>query len=54
VREQEQSFNLVEVDEASVTITVNGWEGTRFTPLNAQQYGWEDGRWRIASAEETH
>jgi 3',5'-cyclic AMP phosphodiesterase CpdA len=54
VREQEQSFNLVEVDEASVTITVNGWERTRFTPLNAQQYGWEDGRWRIASAEETH
>ena len=28
VREQEQSFNAIDVGEAAVTITVNGWNGS--------------------------
>src|SRR3954452_12480853 len=52
VREQEQSFNTIDVGEASVTITVNAWKEGRFGALDAQRYAWEEGRWRIAPAAE--
>jgi 3',5'-cyclic AMP phosphodiesterase CpdA len=52
VREQEQSFNTIDLAEASVTITVNAWKKDRFVPLDAQRYAWEKGRWRSASAAE--
>lgn len=55
VREQGQSFNTIDVANASVTITVNSWHNDRFVPLDAQRYGWEEGRWRIMpSAEPAH
>ena len=55
VREQEQSFNTIDVADADVTITVNAWKGGRFVPLDAQRYGWEQGRWRILpTAEPAH
>jgi hypothetical protein len=52
VREQEQSFNTIDVGDASVTITVNAWKGERFVPLDAQRYGWEEGRWRLVPTPE--
>jgi len=52
VREQEQSFNTIDVAEASVTITVNAWKKDRFVALDAQRYAWEEGRWRSTSAAE--
>jgi len=55
VREQEQSFNTIDVGDASVTITVNAWKNGRFVPLDAQRYGWEEGHWRIMpTAEPAH
>jgi 3',5'-cyclic AMP phosphodiesterase CpdA len=55
VRDQEQSFNTIDVTDASVTITVNAWKGERFEPLDAQRYAWEEGRWRLApTAEPAH
>jgi predicted phosphodiesterase len=54
VREQEQSFNSIEVGEASVTITVNAWKEGRFAPVDATRYLWQDGRWRAASSEPAH
>jgi 3',5'-cyclic AMP phosphodiesterase CpdA len=54
VREQEQSFNSIEVGEASVTITVNAWREGRFAPVDATRYLWQDGRWRAASSEPAH
>ena len=55
VREQEQSFNTIDVAEASVTITVNAWRNDGFAALDAQRYAWTEGRWRIASkAEPAH
>jgi len=55
VREQEQSFNTIDVGEASVTVTVNAWKGSDFVALDAQRYGWEEGRWRAAApAEPAH
>jgi 3',5'-cyclic AMP phosphodiesterase CpdA len=55
LREQEQSFNTIDVAEASVTITVNAWKNGCFTPLDAQRYSWTEGRWSIAQpAEPAH
>jgi 3',5'-cyclic AMP phosphodiesterase CpdA len=53
LRDQEQSFNTIDVGDASVTITVNAWKHGEFLPLDAQRYAWEQGRWRIAPAAET-
>ena len=52
VRDQEQSFNTIDVSDASVTVTVNAWKGDRFVPLDAQRYGWEEGHWRILPTPE--
>jgi hypothetical protein len=55
VREQEQSFNTIDVGDAAVTVTVNAWNGDHFRALDAQRYTWEEGRWRIApTAEPAH
>lgn len=55
VREQEQSFNTIDVADASVTITVNAWTDGAFAALDAQRYAWDEGRWRIApTAEAAH
>ena len=54
VREQEQSFNTIDVGEAAVTITVNGWKGSGFAAEDAQRYAWDEGRWRTAPAEAAH
>jgi 3',5'-cyclic AMP phosphodiesterase CpdA len=52
VRDQEQSFNTIDLGEQSVTITVNAWQGTDFVALDAQRFGWRDGRWLKARAAE--
>ena len=52
VREQEQSFNVIDVADASVTITVNAWKGDGFAALDAQRYAWAEGNWRLASTPE--
>jgi hypothetical protein len=55
VRDQEQSFNTVDVADAEVTITVNAWRDDRYVPLDAQRYAWEQGHWRIMpTAEPAH
>lgn len=55
VREQDQSFNAIDVGDASVTITVNAWKDNRFAPLDAQRYAWTEGHWRLApKAEPAH
>ena len=48
VREQEQSFNGIDVADEAVTITVNAWDGEGFVPQDTQRYAWNDGVWRIA------
>jgi len=52
VREQEQSFNSIDVTEEAVTITVNAWNHDSFVSQDAQRYGWNEGHWRIASTPE--
>lgn len=52
VREQEQSFNTIDLGDGLVTVTVNAWNGDVFEPADAQPYKYQDGRWRILKAEE--
>ena len=55
VREQEQSFNVIDIAAGSVAITVHAWKDDDFRPSDAQKYEWHDGRWRILkSREPTH
>jgi 3',5'-cyclic AMP phosphodiesterase CpdA len=52
VREQEQSFNTIDIDGSHVTVTVNAWTGEAFKPADAQPYQYQEGRWRILKSEE--
>ena len=52
VREQEQSFNLIDIHDAEVTVTVCAWDGGAFRPNDAQRYVWQEGRWRILKSRE--
>ena len=52
VREQEQSFNSIDVADGSVTITVHGWTGEAFRAKDANRYSWRDGRWKLREAAE--
>jgi len=55
VREQEQSFNTIDIAEGSATITVNAWNGEDFKPKDAQRYHWRKGRWILReTAESAH
>ena len=52
VREQEQSFNTIDIADGCVTITVNAWKGDDFRPTDAQRYEWQEGRWKLLPAPE--
>lgn len=52
VREQEQSFNTIDISKASATITVNLWMGDDFHPSDARKYEWREGRWILSRAAE--
>jgi len=52
VREQEQSFNTIDIDDASATIAVHAWNGDEFKANDARRYRWQDGRWRILKSME--
>jgi 3',5'-cyclic AMP phosphodiesterase CpdA len=55
VRQQEQSFNTIDIADASATITVHAWKGDEFKPNDARRYERQEGRWRILkSAEPAH
>jgi 3',5'-cyclic AMP phosphodiesterase CpdA len=52
LREQDQSFNVIEVEDGSVTVTVEGWKDDAFHAAEAQRYERRGGRWRILRAAE--
>jgi 3',5'-cyclic AMP phosphodiesterase CpdA len=55
VREQEQSFNVIDIVRRAVAITVEAWKRGEFVASDVQQYDWTEGRWRILrSAEPAH
>jgi 3',5'-cyclic AMP phosphodiesterase CpdA len=52
VREQNQSFNVIDIDGGKVTLTVECWCGAAFEPADAKTFQYDDGRWRILKAKE--
>ena len=47
LRDEEQSFNRIEIDGDRVTVTVEGWRDGRFVPADAQVFIREGQEWRI-------
>ena len=54
LRDEEQSFNRIDIDGDSVTLTLQRWNADKFESGAAQQYDLQDGHWRITGAETTH
>ena len=52
VRDQEQSFNQIDIGSRSAVITVHVWKGDAFEPSDAQRYDWRDGLWTAPKSEE--
>jgi 3',5'-cyclic AMP phosphodiesterase CpdA len=52
VREQEQSFNTIDINEGSAAVTVHSWTGDQFRDTQPRSYRWQDGRWCLAKSEE--
>jgi 3',5'-cyclic AMP phosphodiesterase CpdA len=52
LREQDQSFNRIDIDGDCVTLTVECWNGDAFTPADSQRHEYADGRWRLVKAAE--
>ena len=52
VRDQEQSFNRIDVNGPTVAVTVESWNGVDFEPQTSQRYEREGDHWRLAGAEE--
>jgi 3',5'-cyclic AMP phosphodiesterase CpdA len=52
VREQEQSFNVIDIGERRATIRVHAWTGEGFIPSDARAYEWRDGNWLLRKAAE--
>ncbi|HYI43481.1 MAG TPA: metallophosphoesterase [Sphingomicrobium sp.] len=48
VREQPQSFNRIDIDGQTVTLTVLAWNGCEFVAEDAKSFRQEGDRWRTA------
>ena len=51
LRDEEQSFNRIDIDGESVTLTLQSWKDDRFESSTAQKYEREGDHWRIAGVE---
>ena len=51
-REQNQSFNVIDIGDGQVTLTVECWGGDVFSPMDARRYESRDGVWCILKAAE--
>lgn len=53
LRDEEQSFNQIDIDGENVTLTVQSWAGDKFASGDAQRFVREADHWRIAAAGST-
>jgi 3',5'-cyclic AMP phosphodiesterase CpdA len=51
LREQSQSFNVIDVEAGCMTLTVECWSDDAFSPSDARRYEYRNGHWRILKAE---
>jgi 3',5'-cyclic AMP phosphodiesterase CpdA len=47
LRDQDQSFNRIDIDGHSVTVTVEVWKESEFAAQDVQRYEREDDHWRL-------
>ena len=52
VREQEQSYNLIDIGDGEALITVYAWNGDQFRADEPRRYEWVSGRWLLRKAQE--
>jgi len=50
LRDEEQSFNRIDIEGREITVTVQAWAGDGFASGDAQRYVREGDRWRVAGA----
>lgn len=49
LRDEEQSFNRIDIEGHRVTLTVQSWDGSAFVSGDEQSYAQEGDHWRLAS-----
>lgn len=52
VREQEQSYNVIDLRDGAAEITVHAWDGTQFRATEPRLYEWTKGRWQLRTVNE--
>jgi 3',5'-cyclic AMP phosphodiesterase CpdA len=52
VREQEQSFNVIDIGDGAATVAVHAWNGEQFRPGSPRRYEWQDGHWLVREENE--
>jgi 3',5'-cyclic AMP phosphodiesterase CpdA len=52
LRDEEQSFNLLEVGDAEVTVAVQSWDGTGYASRDAQRFVRRGEHWETATGEQ--
>ena len=50
-RDEEQSFNRIEIDETGVRVTIQRWDGSEFHSGDSQFFERHDRQWQLASGE---
>jgi 3',5'-cyclic AMP phosphodiesterase CpdA len=50
LRDEEQSFNRIDIAGEAVTLTVQAWAGDKFASADAQKFVRDGDRWRLAGA----
>ena len=52
LRDEEQSFNLIETAPDAVKVAVQAWDGSGFASQDAVRFVRRDGHWETAKGEE--
>ena len=52
LRDEEQSFNLLEVGDGEVTVAVQAWDGSGYASLDAQRFVRRGEHWETATGEQ--
>ena len=51
LRDEEQSFNRIDIEGDAVTLTLQAWKGDKFESSSEQKFTLEGDHWRVAGAE---
>src|SRR3954470_8214249 len=52
IRDQNQSFNVIDIEDGDVTVTVECWSGEEFRTMDAKRFENHGGAWRVLNTGE--